>query len=399
MHRTRAILWGIHHSRPFMSDQPNVLFILSDQHCHKVLGHAGHPDVKTPNLDHLAQQGMRFTQAICQNPICTPSRMSWLSGQYLHNHGYYGLLGPRPQGLPSLMSHFKSGGYRTISMGKMHCPSDWLEKDCEVYHETCNLNERSEAYSAFLRQHDAEGKEDHASMPEFPHLPYQPLDGRPSLVNYRLSQEGWMAVESVKEMKRSMDEGRSFCMHLSLPKPHQVYAPDKEFWDLYPENSITLPPNADLDLKAANKAPHLIRQVESAREGHHALFEPKTFEALRLRKMRAYLGQISHVDKAVGEILQGLESLGIADDTIVVYSTDHGEYVYEFGVPEKAPGICSDSVCRIPFLMRYPDTIPKGVECFSLVESVDLINTLSTLCGLKELETSDGKNLNRSISM
>ncbi len=80
-----------------MAKQPNVLFILSDQHNAKVLGHQGHPDAKTPNLDRMAAEGVRFDAAISQNPICTPSRVSWLSGQYCHNHGYYGLSGPNPR--------------------------------------------------------------------------------------------------------------------------------------------------------------------------------------------------------------------------------------------------------------------------------------------------------------
>ena len=82
--------------------RPNVLFILSDQHNAKVLGHQGHPDVRTPHLDRLAAQGTRFEACTTANPICTPSRVSFLSGQYCHNHGYYGLSGPAPRGLPTL---------------------------------------------------------------------------------------------------------------------------------------------------------------------------------------------------------------------------------------------------------------------------------------------------------
>lgn len=92
--------------------RPNVLFILSDQHNAKVLGHKGHPVVRTPHLDRMAAEGVRFDTAICQNPICTPSRMSFLSGQYCHNHGYYGLSGPNPNGLPSILGHFRQAGHR-----------------------------------------------------------------------------------------------------------------------------------------------------------------------------------------------------------------------------------------------------------------------------------------------
>ena len=106
-----------------MTKRPNMLFILSDQHNAKVLGHKGHPDVKTPNLDRLAAQGVRFDNAITQNPICTPSRMCFLSGQYCHNHGYYGLSGPNPGGLPTIFGHFRRAGYRTAAVGKIRRPS------------------------------------------------------------------------------------------------------------------------------------------------------------------------------------------------------------------------------------------------------------------------------------
>ena len=90
---------------------PNIVFFLSDQHNAKFLGHKGHPNVKTPNIDRLAAEGVRFDNAITQNPICTPSRVCFLSGQYCHNHGYYGLSGPNPRGLPTVLGHFRRAGY------------------------------------------------------------------------------------------------------------------------------------------------------------------------------------------------------------------------------------------------------------------------------------------------
>ena len=89
-----------------MSNSPNILFIVADQHNAKVLGHKGHPDVQTPNLDRMAREGCRFDNAITQNPICTPSRVSFLSGQYPHNHGYYSLSGRNPRRLAEYLRAF-----------------------------------------------------------------------------------------------------------------------------------------------------------------------------------------------------------------------------------------------------------------------------------------------------
>ncbi len=371
--------------------QPNVLFLMSDQHSHRVLGHAGHPQVQTPNLDQLAQEGTRCTQAICQNPICTPSRVSWLSGQYAHNHGYYGLAGPNPQGLPTLFGHFRRHGYRTIALGKIHCPEYWVEADCDVFHETCgcSIGGRSAAYTAFLEERGATEREDHARFREHS-TKGQPLDGRPSNASHEESQEGWLAQRALQEIQECQALDQPFLTFVSMPRPHQCYAPSQEFWDLYPEEEIQLPPNADLDLQAAGKASHLRNTAGWARSGGLALFEPKSFEAQRRRKIRAYLGQVSEVDHAVGTILKGIEAMGLQENTIVIYSSDHGEYVYEFGISEKAPGICSDAVCRIPMIWRFPPRIPAGGEVSELVEAVDMVNTLCHYCGLPELETADG---------
>ncbi|MBI3974368.1 MAG: sulfatase-like hydrolase/transferase [Chloroflexi bacterium] len=168
-----------------MGERPNILFIISDQHNPKYLGHAGHPVVKTPNLDRLAAEGVRFTTAITQNPICTPSRMSFFSGQYCHNHGYYGLNGPNPNGLPTVLGHFRCGGYRTGAIGKVHCPEYWIEDDCEVFKEACAEFSVGGApqYTAYLRSRGLVVDRDDMHLPEHPDGP-QALDGRVSRLSY-----------------------------------------------------------------------------------------------------------------------------------------------------------------------------------------------------------------------
>ena len=372
---------------------PNVVFILSDQHNAKCLGHKEHPDVKTPNLDRLAEQGVRFDNAIAQNPICTPSRMCYLSGQYCHNHGYYGLCGPNPNGLPTVIGHFRRHGYTTAAIGKIHCPEYWVEDDCDVFHETAHssIRGRSKAYAAYLEERGLTGLEDHARFNEFGERGRQKFDGRPSAVAYRDGQEGWIATTSIEFMRSATKQGRPFFLHVSLPKPHQCYTPAREFWDLYDENALTLPPNADHEDPYA--APNLVATRDSQRRGHDWLFEPRTYAAGRLRKLHGYFGSISHVDHAVGELVDWIDANGIADDTIVVYATDHGDYALEHGLLEKAPGIGHDAITRIPFIWRWPSRFKAGHTCEELVETVDVSATLAQLCGLPPLETSDGQDI------
>lgn len=378
-----------------MSRPLSVLFILADQHNAKVLGCKGHPDVKTPHLDRLAAEGVRFDNAITQNPICTPSRVCFLSGQYPHNHGNYGLSGPNPRGLPTVLGHFRRAGWRTAAVGKIHCPEYWVEDDCDLFHETCkcSVGGRSKAYADYLEERGLTDLEDHIALNEFGAAGVQSCDGRPSKVAYEDGQEGWSARTGIGFMETCARDGKPFFLHVSFPKPHQCYTPAQRFWDLYDESRLTLPPNADYDLEAAKKAPHLCRSARHWRQGKWALFEPKTFAAARLRKLHGYLGNISHVDHAVGELLAAVDRLGLRDEVIVVYSSDHGDYACEHGNMEKAPGICSDAITRIPMLWRAPGLPNPGRVCESLVETVDLVPTLCGLAGLPDLETADGKDL------
>jgi arylsulfatase len=123
------------------------------------------------------------------------------------------------------------------------------------------------------------------------------------------------------------------------------------------------------------------------------LLEPKTFEAARLRKLHGYLGNISHVDHAVGELVDFLDANGLGEDTIVVYGADHGDYAAEHGIMEKAPGICHDAITRIPFIWRWTGQSAVGHAAEELVETVDLAPTLCSLCGISALETGDGKDI------
>jgi arylsulfatase len=372
---------------------PNVVFILSDQHNAKAMSCLGHPDVKTPHLDSLAADGVRFDACTTANPICTPSRVSLLSGQYCHNHGYYGLNGPTPQGLPSLPGHFRGAGYRTAAFGKIHCPGTWIIDDTDVFHDCTgtSVGGRSKEYAAYLAERGLTELEDHGGMREFGTRGNQTVDARPSKVSYRDGQEGWIATKSIEFMQECTSADTPFFLHVSFPKPHQCYTPAQEFWDLYDESSLTLPPNIDYPMDL--KAPHLKAMAEHFRSGEWTLFEPRTFEAGRLRKLHGYLGCVSHTDHAVGEIVDWLDASGLADNTIVVYSSDHGDYACEQDVMEKAPGTCADAITRVPLIWRWPGAIRSGEVIGEVVETVDIANTLCALTGLPLMETADGQDL------
>lgn len=379
-----------------MPRRPNILFIVSDQHNAKVLGHKGHPNVQTPHLDRMAREGVRFDNAYSQNPICTPSRVSFLSGQYCHNHGYYGLSGPMPNGLPNILGYFRRHGYATAAIGKIHCPEYWIERDADVFHETCpqcSAMGRSKQYEAFLKQRNKLHLEDHISLTEFGDRGMQSMEGRVSPLTYEESQDGWIAGQTMEFMKKCAAEGRPFIAHASLPRPHQCTSPSEPFWSMYEGKDLHLPPNADE--VHVNKAPHLVASAKGWRTREWALIEPKTFEAARMRKFRGYLGAVSQVDHAVGQMLQCVRDMGIGEETIVIYTSDHGDYACEHGLMEKAPGISHDAITRVPFIWWSGDQakVKQQHAAAELAELVDVSATICSLAGLPAMQTSDGKDL------
>lgn len=371
-------------------DRLNVLHVIADQHQAACMGHEGHPQVITPNMDRLAAEGVRFTSAYTQNPICTPSRVSIFSGQYCHNHGYYGLSGPRPHALPSFFSHFKAHGYRTAGIGNLHTPNNprnWLEEHLDLFadsfesvtgrHEDTPFYDKLRALG-LLEQEDFHFGKTH---PEYF------MEGRPSQLPFELSQEGWCVEQAIAFMQACGDE--PFCVQVALERPHQVFYPSQRFWEMYPED-LELPPT--LNQNPSGRPPHFQAEFENYRRRALGM-QPGPFEERARRLWRGYLACITQVDHALGLLLDYLDQSGLADRTIVIYHADHGGYSGTFGIQEKAPGICSEAVCRVPFLWRVPGVTPLGHTCTQPVESIDLAPTIASLCGLPAMETVDGRDL------
>ena len=372
--------------------RPNVLNVISDQHLATCMGVEGHPQAITPNMDRLAARGVRFSRAYTQNPICTPSRVSIFSGQYCHNHGYYGLSGPTPEKLPGFLGHFRRHGYRTAGIGKLHTPDDpkdWLLDQCDLYAESYEYGSPSSSpssYYAYLDRLGLRAKEDSTTLPEFGQAGRQAHEGRPSLLPYKHSVEGWCVQEAVKFIDGCGDQ--PFCMQVSLPRPHQCYTPDKKFWDMYPDD-LELPETFYQD--SSGRPPHF-QDSNKWFKTYKGLIEPKDYENVARRIWHGYLACVTQVDYAIGELLDHLEKNGLTENTIVIYHADHGAYSGTHGIPEKAPGICSNAVCRIPYLWHVPKAA-KGLVCDQLVENVDIAPTITSLCGLPAMETVDGKDI------
>lgn len=370
----------------------NVLMILSDQHHAGLLECAGHPQVKTPHLNLLAASGVRFDRAYTQNPICTPSRISILSGQYCHNHGYYGLSGPAPHRLGNLMRHFRQNGYRTGGFGKLHLPDsprNWLADDLDRFadtYETADGVRGTSEYFQYLEKLGLRELEDSYYNQWNYGKALITQDACPSLMPYEHTQEVWSAREAMKFIDQ--DRSRPFCIQVSFQKPHHPLLPVERFWNLYDEN-IELPET--FNLNPEHRPPHFQRAFSKFR-GMEWDFNGAgdNFESGARRAWRGTLACISQVDDVVGMLLDYLQKSGLAENTIIVYGSDHGCYHGIHGIQEKAPGICSEAVCRVPMIWRVPGISPAGLLSSQLVENVDMTPTLASLCGLPAFDSADG---------
>jgi arylsulfatase len=255
----------------------------------------------------------------------------------------------------------------------------------------------SPAYAAFNRAIGHDDGQEHFGLPEFGlERGRQSMEGRPGPRPFAHTMEGWLSKTAIEFMRETAERRQPFICHVSLPRPHQTTSPAPEFWNLYETSRLHLPPNADHD--GDDQAPHLRAAARGWRTRDWMLFEPKTFEAGRLRKLHGYLGAVSQVDHAVGQMLDYLRGSGLAENTVVVYSADHGDYACEHGIMEKAPGIGHDAITRVPAIWWAPGRFPAGRTIPEIVETVDWAPTFCALAGLDPMETADGRDLSPALA-
>jgi arylsulfatase A-like enzyme len=334
------------------SGRPNVLFLFSDQHNARRLSCVGDQEAATPNLDRLACDGVRFDNAYCNNPICTPSRMSFLSSLYPSTHGYYGLGGPSPRhAITSVFSWFRERGYRTGALGKLHTPGDWVQSTCDTVYDQDIEHPKAMGALGLADSNDNSGD--------------ARVSGRSSLP-YEHSLEGMLAGAAVRFIDGESDtnDERPWLAWVSFHRPHQPYTPSAPFASRVTSESVKLPPVGETE------TPKIVERREKLGE-----------ETLR-RELSSYLNLIAQVDHGIGTIIDALEERGLLDDTVVIYSSDHGDFAGEHGLMEKRDGISYRAVTRVPMIVRYPRSVARGKVSGAVVESVDVFPTLCTLAGL-----------------
>ncbi|MFG0247921.1 MAG: sulfatase [Phycisphaeraceae bacterium JB051] len=371
--------------------RPNILWIMSDQHNASCIGAAGHPDVKTPNLDALATDGVMATRAYCNNPICGPSRCSMITGLYPHTIGITGnnlsdCPIPNPLTLPT---HLRNLGYQTAMIGKGHEVLSWDQEGYE-HIRYCDLTDadpndpRTVHYFQYLVDHGLADEFDLGSLP--PDHPGAGMKGFVSQIPAEHCVETWTGNESLAFLENK-DDDKPFFLKMSFQRPHDPYAPSQEQMGQYEPEKLSLPENICdyLDRRFAGKPQFQQDYVNSGQRGYP--YRPLDEADLKLQ-LSYHLTLITEIDKQIGRVIDHLKQTGEYENTIIVYLADHGDFAGEHGLMLKNLGIY-ESIHRVPMIFHYPGG-PKNQKVNSLMQLVDVYPTLCEMAGLPIPEHLDG---------
>jgi arylsulfatase A-like enzyme len=395
-----------------MKEKMNVIFIITDAQRADHLGCAGNPILKTPNLDRLASEGVMFTNYYCTNPICMPNRATLLTGQYPNVHGVRSNGINLPEDTPTIIKTLRKRGWHTAAIGKIHHQfwlgpfkqktksaeslfswavdkgkNDPVGKNFPLPYYGYDEVEVISGNGTVCAGHYTEWLEERAPkiademikrVQNYDNLFSLYCDGIPEeLYNTTYVQERTIAFLE-RHAKGEYGE-KPFYLHCSFPDPHYPLYPPKRFQDSYKPEDIELPASFK-DAKNLYHHKYL---------GHHLKNPPFKKAFLResteeeVRKITALTyAAIAYVDYSVGKILASLEKLGYSENTMVIFTSDHGDLMGDHGLLFKGP--CPFvGPCHIPLIWKVPGLTNSGVSQ-SLVSTIDLPKTILNLLNVKE---------------
>ena len=363
--------------------RPNVLFIAVDD-LRPMLGCYGDQIIKTPNMDRLATQGTLFERAYCNVPVCGASRASLLTGlRPTRNRflGYDTWAQEDAPGISGLPAHFKQNGYYTVSLGK-------------IFH---HLNDLSDSWSekpwraAYIRPNGEESKSRHYLMYQ-----NQLLDARPgkrgpayemAVVEDSAYFDGQMVKRAIAKLKQFSRKDTSFFLAVGFLKPHLPFNAPKKYWDLYPEEDVSLADNPFWPENAPRKGWYGTGEL---RKYHGIPAKGPMPDTLALKLVRAYRACVSYIDSLIGELMQALKETGLDENTIVILWGDHGYLLGEHKLWCKH--ITFNKPLQVPLLLSAPG-FKTGQRTNRLVEYVDIYPTLCELAGIDKPDHLEGTSL------
>jgi choline-sulfatase len=355
----------------------NVLFIVSDD-LNNRLGCYGDPLVQTPNLDRLAARGTVFEKAYCTFPLCGPSRNSFLTGLYPNSTGIF-LNGqvfrqtvPRQVSMPQW---FRQKGYLSVRIGKM-------------YHYNVPNSIGTDGHddpASWEIQMNPAGVDRTVEEPDiFSLIPGSfggTLSWYASPREDRLHTDGMNAADANWVLERcAKDRTRPFFLALGFFRPHTPYVSPKPYFEKYPEEKMPLVSGVDEDRK----------DIPLAALGSHKKEHDILTDELRRKAVQAYHASISFMDAQLGGVIATLDRLGLAEDTVIVFTSDHGYHLGEHGLWQKMS--LFEESARVPLLVVAPG-LGKGARVKAPVSHVDMLPTIAELCGVPKPDSAQGQSL------
>ncbi len=380
----------------------NVLFIMCDQLRADYLGCAGHPTIKTPNIDALAARGVRFDRCYVQSPICGPSRMSTYTGRYVRSHGSDYNNVPLRVGEWTLGDHLNSFGGRAVLCGKTHAKADLdgmerlgidpnstkgrhiSEAGFEVWDRLDGLHpkkgKKPSHYNDYLRANGFEGDNpweewaasvvDHDGSVKNGWL--NKYADRPARIPEEHSETAYSTNRAIEFIEQADD--RPWCLHLSYIKPHWPMVAPAPYHNMYgPEDVVPV-----IRSETERSTAHPI--FEGGQDHRHSRFYSRG--GARDRVVACYMGLITQIDDHIGRLMTWMEKNGLLEDTLIIFTSDHGDYLGDHWMGEKL--YFHDASARVPLIVVDPsasaDTTRNTVED-RLTEAIDLVPTIVDYMG------------------
>lgn len=363
-----------------MVEQYNVIVIMCDELKAKALSCYGNQQCITPNIDELSLKGLRYEHAYTVHPLCVPARISLWTSLYSSSHGCMNNQTLKPADIPHAFSTWKAQNYKTGLIGKNHCFTRYdidtfFDVWCEIEHVGLVKSSKPKGMRWVRPEENInlaqeERKRIHAHNHDFTYLATDY-----DLRDYSTGLVGAQTEEFIKENKNN-----PFALWVSFPDPHPPYELPRKYYSMFDPEAIELPPNAFTDISDKPERMHILSSILSV-------------EASELKKfLAAYYGMVKFIDDEIGRIIRAVRSSGIEERTIIVFTSDHGDFAGEYGLIAKG-GMFFDSLNRIPLIFTYPGCKNKGYIEKRPGSIIDIVPTIFQLQGINVPENIHGQKL------
>ncbi len=374
--------------------RPNILCVCTDQQRFDAVGAYGNPHIQTPTIDALARDGLLFEQCYVQSPVCAPARASLVTGRHVHAHGLWANGVALPAHLPLFPRALADAGYDCGLIGKLHLAAAFggrtesrLDDGFRVFAWSHDPKHPSPE-NAYHRWLEARFPDLYAAAVAAPASGApSPFDAMPTEAHY----SRWVSETAIDFLRgrAERDPAEPFFLWANFYDPHHPFVAPREYLDRY-DPAVLPAPIGEPDA-LASKPPI---QAEASRDSYAGFARGfSAYSPAELREaVRAYYAMVTLVDDETRRILDALAALGLADDTVVVFTSDHGEMLGDHRLMLKGPMLYEPAV-RVPLIVRWPGRLPAGTRCGEIVEWIDLCPTFLELAGLPPLPGNQGLSL------